>query len=128
MFMLNDKLFGSKVLWTNPNPSRGFGGQVISISNLSDYKYIDIVYFTYVGELKQCVKRHYYNNNYNNGELFSIFTFNGAGYMGSRPYSVYSDSIAFDTNYDFVSSPAWSGMSIGGDDNWNIPYKIIGYK
>lgn len=118
----------SVLLWTNNNPSNIFNEQTIVINNLSDYKYIDIVYFTFFRDLKQKVHRHYYDTNYNNGEISNSFSYASKGYAGVRSYVVNSNSIHFLDNYDFFSSPSESGMTINKDNGWSIPYKIIGYK
>ena len=123
---VNNKMTGT-VLWTNSNPANQFTAQTINISNLSQYAYIDILYFVFSGNLKQSCQRHYYDETYKNGELMSVFTHSARGYVGTRQFVVNANSIDFQSSYAFNGGYSGSfGLNV--DNGWTIPYKIIGYK
>lgn len=123
---VNDKTTG-KILWTNSSPTSNFSSQNVSISNLPNYTYIDIVYLVYKGNPKQSCQRHYYDTTYRNGELMSTFTHSSRGFVGTRQFTVNDDYIHFEPNFDFTEG--YSGnFGLREDNSWTIPYKIIGYK
>ena len=125
---VNSKTTGT-VLWTNSNPTSSFSAQTINnLSNLSQYVYIDIVYFVYKSNTKQCCQRHYYDTTYKNGELMSVFTHSSRGFVGSRQFVVNADSIEFKKSYSFTGGYANGSFAVAEDNDWTIPYKIIGYK
>ena len=123
---VNNKTTGV-VLWTNSSPTSSFGARTINIPNLSQYVYIDILYFVFAGNLKQCCQRHYYDETYKNGELMSVFTHSARGFVGTRQFVVNANSIDFQVSYSF--SGGYNGsFGLNEDNGWTIPYKIIGYK
>ena len=120
--------FGGVVLWTNPSPTSPFSAQTININGLSNYKCIEIYYLVYTGNPKQEYQKYYYNSTYNTGELTSVFTHGNRGYIGSRKFTVSSSGITFDNNYDYWRAGTTDSFQLNEDNNWTLPYKIIGYK
>ena len=109
-----------KVLWTNSNITT-FNAQTVSISGLSDYAFIDILYVPFYPGNANLIKveRHYYDATRKNGSMSDVFWYSGARYYGVREYTVNSGGIYFGDSHN----------DNGGTDNrWYVPWKVIGYK
>lgn len=108
-------------LWTNSNPSAAFGSQTINISNLSNYKYIDIIYYPYYPGSSAIVKveRHYYDTTRKVGQISGPFRYNNDMFYGTRDYTVNASNIVFGVGKSNNNTT---------DNNWYKPYQIIGYR
>lgn len=111
--MINGKLLG-KILWSNPNPSNSFTGQInVDFSNVDAYQ---IIWSTSTsGAVKDCT---------------------GIIPVGSRTelYTTYYDG-AIKLRYRQVSAITSSTITFGDaneggatNNSFNIPLYIIGYK
>ena len=108
-------------LWTNSNPSAAFGSQTININNLSNYKYIDIIYYPYYPGSAAIVKveRHYYDTTRKVGQISGPFRYNNDMFYGTRDYTVNASNIVFGVGKSNNNTT---------DNNWYKPYQIIGYR
>lgn len=108
-------------LWTNSNTTSAFAAQTVGIANLSTYRYIDILSIPYGSGDQNIINvdRHYYDATRKKGQISDVFWYNNARYYGCREYTVNSDGVAFGVGRN---------SDTGTDNNWYIPWKIIGYK
>lgn len=112
-------------LWENNNPKATFAAQDVSLSNLSDYKFLMILFYNWGAQqtgiqtiIAPCVNDTAINLN------CSIFA-NSRMHFGSRlgTISVTNNKLTFDTNHGYVSDG-----TINTDNSWNVPYQIYGMK
>lgn len=107
--MINPKLSGGKVLWSNPNPTSNFNAQTINLSS-NDY---DVLEF-------------YYYISTSNQQVLTTKTLKGHGtrliIISTNMEYRLADYIS-DTSYN-IGMPTSSTTQAG----YGVPIKIIGYK
>lgn len=108
-----------KVLWTNPNPSDTFAGQTITLNDdLSNYTYIEIIsrQSTSSGNMLSSGKIPI--------DMIAVTTYLPIHYNMLRTFNTstktFRDNLYFSTFGNINSTTS--------DNNYNIPYQIIGYK
>lgn len=111
-----------EILWTNPNPTKAFEPQNITLSS-DDYDVLEIFYADFTGSNRMMstkLKKGYASN------LQSVFQHNDSGYIGCRTINYGNDTtINFTANVTVVESQAFSRRAA---NDWNIPIYIVGYK
>lgn len=112
-------------LWENNSPRDAFPAQDINLSNLSNYKFLMILFYDWGYEqrgiqtiIAPCINGTAINLN------CSIFA-NSRMHFGSRlgTINVTNNKLTFDINHGYVSDG-----TVNTDNGWNVPYQIYGMK
>lgn len=113
-----------KVLWTNPSPRTQFAGQTITLNdNMSNYKFIDFIYYDDVDANTIHTNRIY---DYQTKARLTAFIFYSNNlYFRQREIQKSNDTqIAINNNQQFyINNPTTTTQN-----NGCIPHQIIGYK
>lgn len=114
--MFNPKLNGSKILWTNSNPTSSFAGQTINNLDLSNYDSYRIIWATSTsGIVKQSTGSIPTGEK---TEFFTCFYNNGVSVRYRQVTAITSSSLTF-------GNATENGNTNNGAC---IPLYIIGYK
>lgn len=112
------------VLWSNPSPRTQFASQTITLNdNISNYKYIDFIYYDDVDANNIYTNRIYFYQT--KARLTAFIFYSNNLYFRQRAIQKSNDTqIAINDNQQFyINNPATTTQN-----NGCIPHQIIGYK
>ena len=109
-----------KILWTNPSPTDVFEAQNITL-NSDDYDYIEVFYYSWTNNMvESCKVPKGYNIN------LSTTIFSTSLHYGNRTMTRISDTEFAVSDAKGIASS--NPSTIINDNDWIIPFLIIGYK
>lgn len=115
----------SKVLWNNPNPNAEFGSQNITLSS-SDYDYLEVLY-TAQGSNDQYIKSTGKIPKGKDIKIDDVYI----QHSNTNAIRIYSRLLSYTNATTFSVNSARYASSFTSSEvnnNFAIPYKIIGYK
>lgn len=134
-YNLNSFIQKPDVLWSNSSPKSTFDAQTISVTNLSSYSYIEVIFYNWVGGQYgyQSVKAPVENGGVVN-LCFTINLYNGENtstcHFGSRlgTMNTSNNTIAWQTQHGAVVYIDGTSVSPNNSNQWGVPVKILGYR
>lgn len=132
---LNSFVQKPNVLWSNPSPKSNFSAQTISVTNLSSYSYIEVIFYNWVGGQYgyQSVKAPVENGGVVN-LCFTINLYSGEDtstcHFGSRlgTMNTSNNTIAWQTQHGAVVYVDGTHVGPNNNNQWGVPVKILGYR
>lgn len=131
----NNNLYTMKrdVLWTGSASS--FAAQTISVPNMNKYDEIEVFFYNWIAEQygRQSTKCPVANGN-NVHLSFSINLYNGSTtttcHFGARlgTLNTTNNTITWGVQHGAVVYVDNRNPSSSNDNDWGVPYKIVGYK
>ena len=113
----SNKAFGGTILWTNSSPTSNYGANDVTITNLSDYDIIKIIFKRSTSSSIQFEVNLY---------LYEAITNSVATFLDGT--TQYLRGISANKTTNKVSFERSQIPNVGFHDDTNIPIYIIGYK